>query len=71
MAEPFEKMKKSYEEMQVEEMRRGCAALAKLLSIYRDELLANGFNDVATLYLIGQYQNTMMNPKNRVPDKDD
>jgi len=71
MAEPFQKMQRSYEQMQAEEMRQGCAALAKLLAIYCKELVDNGFSENAALYLVAQYQNTMMNPKNRVPDKDD
>lgn len=69
MPKEFEKIQKSYDQLQIEELKRGIHALAVLMFEYHKGLLEQGFDEKSALYLVAQYQNTLMKPRNHKPEE--
>ncbi len=69
MTEEFDKVKKSYMEMQLEEMRQAVDAFTTLIFMYYKALLDKGFDKQAALYLAGQYQNAIVK-RSALPQND-
>lgn len=70
MSKEFDDLKRSYEKLNIQEMMVGMSTMATVLFVYHKELIKQGFSETEALYLVAQYQNTLTNPKNRVPDSD-